>query len=414
MRDRLAFKVGVATFLMTIAIGSLVIWKSGIIFRASGYALFGEFQSINGLLNGAQVRYRGYKVGKVANVMPDPKNIMVKFYVKSEVNVPEDSYLRVVFDGLIGEKYIDIRPNPDSKKMLPPGSVIKGYATSSLADFVDVGTKNLENTKMILETIKNIMTDNSVGGTINSMFTQINKITQDLGGIVKEIRLFSETDALKEILVGFKQATETLNKMTDDLSENFLNKDTAKNMNAILENLAEFTEDLKGALKDTDVDSTSTKNRQSQVQLKSPIKFVKSLSRLKIKPEINFQYWTQDNLATYLGNLDFFINDYYIRASIGDRLGESQLLNFQYGNYLSRDFRVRMGLFYTNPGVGFDYQILDKLNISLDAYNLNELELDILGRYHLFPETLDILVGLRKNQKDSAYNNISLGVSYKP
>ena len=97
-------KVGFVSFLMLSMIGALMMWQSTLLMRASGYELKGEFQNINGLLNGAEVRYRGFKVGRVSKVSPGPKKILVSFYVKDDIEVPQGSELRVIFDGLIGEK----------------------------------------------------------------------------------------------------------------------------------------------------------------------------------------------------------------------------------------------------------------------------------------------------------------------
>ena len=167
MSDRTAFKVGIFSFFMAILIALLMIWKSGIFIRASGYELLGEFKNINGLLNGAAVRYRGYKVGKVTKFAAGTKLITVHYFVKSGVEIPVGSTLRIVFDGLIGEKYIDIQPNQETDELVKKGARLQGHATSSLADFVDVGTQNLEHTKAILKTMRDVLTNEDVFGSMN-------------------------------------------------------------------------------------------------------------------------------------------------------------------------------------------------------------------------------------------------------
>jgi len=74
------FKVGIFSILMVVVITSLLIWKSGILIKATGYNLIGEFEHVNGLLNGAAVSYRGYKVGTVSKVIPGPKSIKVTYF----------------------------------------------------------------------------------------------------------------------------------------------------------------------------------------------------------------------------------------------------------------------------------------------------------------------------------------------
>ena len=113
--DKHAFRVGLISFVMCLMIATLLIWISGIFLRAGGYELKGRFSTVNGLLPGDDVRYRGYKVGRVFSIKPSPDHIEVSFRVRQGTNIPKNSKLRVLFDGLIGEKYMGVIPNTNEK-----------------------------------------------------------------------------------------------------------------------------------------------------------------------------------------------------------------------------------------------------------------------------------------------------------
>ena len=112
MQDRTAFKVGVATVLMVLSISGLLIWKSGIFLKATGYKLTGQFDNVSGLLVGAEVRYRGYKVGKVFNVLPDEKQVLVHFWVQNGVHIPRQSVARVVLTGWLARNLSRLNHSP--------------------------------------------------------------------------------------------------------------------------------------------------------------------------------------------------------------------------------------------------------------------------------------------------------------
>jgi ABC-type transporter Mla subunit MlaD len=403
-----AFKVGVISGIMIILIAMLLIWKSGIFLRAAGYELIGEFPGINGLLKGAEVRYRGFKVGKVAKVFPGPKNIKVNFWIKSGVKVPDGSMLRVVFDGLIGEKYIDIRPNTDTKVMLKSGGVMQGYATSSLADFVDVGTQNLEHTKAILASLREVLTDGDVSLALKNMMLSLEKITDDVSHTVKSMNQYAQNQNFSEIIESLSSTAKSMNKIMDGIETNILNDKTANNINTLIENLTVFSTDLKTLLSAED-----TGNKKSS----GTASVVRSLANLEVKPAVGIEYFRIQKEAYYFADINFDFKKYFLKFGIGDRLGSSEFLNLQLGGrFKSLPLTTRLGLFYTKPGVGLDYQLLPELGISLEAYNLNKLELEFISRYSLHKD-VDLLFGVRRNKEadmDNVYDNVSLGVSYKP
>jgi hypothetical protein len=408
MDDKSALKVGITSIILIVLIAVLLIWKSGIFIRATGYELVGKFENINGLLTGAEVRYRGFKVGTVASVDPKPGDIRVYFWVKANIEVPEGSYLRVVFDGLIGEKYLDIRPDPKGKVILKPGSVLEGYATSSLADFVDVGTRNLEDTKAILESMRDVFTSQDVMNSLKSVVISTDKITYSINTLLQEMNKLASSGEINRIVTSLREVTDSLSTMTNQIQENILTEDTGNNINEIIYNLKIFTERLNDILPGAENDgAVSTRNASS------PGKIIQDLRALKVKPQFELRYSTLNKLANYDALVDFKFRSSFIRAGIGDRLGTTQLLNIQQGFILSKSFTTRVGLINTEPGLGLDLKPFEKLCLSLEAYNLNNMQLDILSRYNVM-KYFDLLFDLRKDAASNSYSNFLFGVSYHP
>ena len=115
VNPKTAAKVGIFSFFVLLLIAFLIVWQSSIFLRASGNNFTGVFEGINGLLEGAPVRYRGFKVGYVAKIIPEIEDIKVEFWVNSDLKIPEGSTLKIAFDGLIGEKYLEIVANTKSR-----------------------------------------------------------------------------------------------------------------------------------------------------------------------------------------------------------------------------------------------------------------------------------------------------------
>lgn len=74
------------------------------------YTLTAKFNRIDGVSPGTDVRMAGVKVGSVNDVKLDPKTYkaVVSFTMPKGVQVPDDSTVQVVSDGLLGGAYLGI------------------------------------------------------------------------------------------------------------------------------------------------------------------------------------------------------------------------------------------------------------------------------------------------------------------
>lgn len=187
MKMTVLSKVGLTAMIALIVLALIVSWKSEIFLVRTGYQLIGSFQSIEGLTIGSEVRYRGFNIGKVMDIDPTPKDIKVYSRVQKKINLPADSQLRVSFDGLVGLKYLDVRPGTSSK-MYKEGDVLYGISTSGIVDFIDIGAQNLQETKAILENVRAIIEDPKLQMAFKNAVFTADKVTEDIRRLTEEIR----------------------------------------------------------------------------------------------------------------------------------------------------------------------------------------------------------------------------------
>jgi phospholipid/cholesterol/gamma-HCH transport system substrate-binding protein len=74
------------------------------------YQLTANFNRIDGISTGSDVRMAGVKVGTVSAISLDPENYkaVVTFTMKKGIKVPDDSTAQVLSDGLLGGAYLGI------------------------------------------------------------------------------------------------------------------------------------------------------------------------------------------------------------------------------------------------------------------------------------------------------------------
>lgn len=91
----------------------------------SGYRLNAEFDRVDGLTIGSDVRISGIKVGVVLDEVLDPDNYLarVSFSVDSNVRLPDDSSVKITTSGLFGGSYLSIQPG-GSDEILADGDTM--------------------------------------------------------------------------------------------------------------------------------------------------------------------------------------------------------------------------------------------------------------------------------------------------
>ena len=90
-----------------------------------GYDINARFLKVGGLNVGSDVRINGIKFGTVIAQNLDPEDYVadVKLSISSNIQLPKDSVVSIVSDGLVGNKFIKIEPGK-SKEFLQNGDTV--------------------------------------------------------------------------------------------------------------------------------------------------------------------------------------------------------------------------------------------------------------------------------------------------
>jgi phospholipid/cholesterol/gamma-HCH transport system substrate-binding protein len=91
-----------------------------------GYQVTAQFDRIDGIRDGSDVRIAGVKVGSVIGDKLDPKTFLatVRMSIAPEYKLPEDTVAEIVSSSLLGDKYMSLVPG-GSEKIIQPGGRIK-------------------------------------------------------------------------------------------------------------------------------------------------------------------------------------------------------------------------------------------------------------------------------------------------
>jgi len=115
-----------AVVLVAAALFLLFAYQTSQLRAVSGYEVTANFERIDGIRQGGDVRMSGIKIGSVVSERLDPKTYLatVRMSIDPAIQLPDDTVAAILSAGLLGDKYMSLVPG-GSDKMIPPGGRIK-------------------------------------------------------------------------------------------------------------------------------------------------------------------------------------------------------------------------------------------------------------------------------------------------
>ncbi len=92
----------------------------------AGYTVTADFDSVDGLTVGSDVRMSGIKIGTVTSQELDPNTYLarVAMAIDPKVQLPDDSSIKITAEGLLGGNYLSIEPG-GSEDLIADGGRIQ-------------------------------------------------------------------------------------------------------------------------------------------------------------------------------------------------------------------------------------------------------------------------------------------------
>lgn len=153
------------------------LWEKKVGYRAI-------FKNIGGLKEGSEVRLAGYTVGNVKKITIDPQGqLIVTFEVigKYSSRVRGDSKATIGYQGLLGDKTLDLTAGTPDQPEVPPDGLVASVEPLDLTEMLTKAQPALENVQKILNNLA------SISDSLTKPNSGFNKSMEELRQIVSKI-----------------------------------------------------------------------------------------------------------------------------------------------------------------------------------------------------------------------------------
>ncbi|RAP32417.1 hypothetical protein DID76_00405 [Candidatus Marinamargulisbacteria bacterium SCGC AG-414-C22] len=412
--------VGFFIVVVLLTTSLFMFWQSNITRRFTGYTIVGRFEEIAGLIRGSEIRYRGFRVGNVKKITPFPQYIDVEFWINGDIDITKGSQIKIMFDGLVGENYLSIVPNLDSRELIDDNDILYGRSASDLAHFIDLGRDNLVHTEIIFKTIADLVSDVQLNNDIREIFSNINKITNDTASVMEttkgynfddiisnltiltnsmrdmsaDLKALNIDESVQQILLDADQISSRFSNLSAELN-NLVNKDNIRKVTHTLENLEQASAGLNSMF------GSAQKNSSS---------ILKTVLNSSLSNETGIFYNLDQSDAYYDSVFYTRLHKFSIIAGLNNRQGSAKLDQIQQGYDLTDRITTRVGVYQHAAAIGIDYKILNKSSIHLDLYDFENSLFEVSVEFPLI-DKLNMSLDYYKSLLED--NNFNLGIKYK-
>jgi len=253
--------VGLVSAILTIGLAVFVVWLAGSGLNQS-YDLYDiVFQGpVRGLAQGGEVHFNGIKVGEVSKISLDPRDpryVIARAKVTSDVPIRQDSYATLEPQGITGVNYVQITAGTASKPLLkdtvPAGQVPRMKSQKdALSDLLAGGGFVVQRTVEVLDRVNRVFSDENIK-TLSATMSDVQAVTAELRerkAVIADAQktLQSAGEAAQQI----RDLAKSSNGLVNGDAKRTMAKlgDAAGQIEAAAKNLSGMVDKLKGPTAD--------------------------------------------------------------------------------------------------------------------------------------------------------------------
>ncbi len=235
------FSVGITILFSIIFLGYIIIrlgeWKLD-----KGFQFYSIFDFANGIIKDGPVMVSGVKLGRVNKIefvnTENKTRVRLHIILEQKVKIKKNARIYINQAGFMGEKYIEIDPGTPDAPDIIENEILNGQEPIKVEEIISNVGDVIKGVKNTIDGINGIIVEKKVR-------EQISGAISDLGKSLKNVSTIIESNKSK-INVGVSSFGESLDNIKkSSVNLNKILEDSKNNISGLLENVNNFSKDLK-------------------------------------------------------------------------------------------------------------------------------------------------------------------------
>ncbi len=231
-----------------------------------------QFESVSGLKTGSSVRLNGIVVGKVDGVDIEASNkVLVTMTLEKGIQkfVKKDSKVTIGSDGLVGNKVIDITPGTPGTPEIQNGEMLASIKPVEVADIMNSLKESSDNASEITKDLSEITSKVNLGqGTLgqlvnnDTLYRSIDTTFRSFANYSGQLNLvFSKvTNTVDNVSGDLDLLTKQINKITVDIGEIVRKMNSSESIVGTLLTDTVFANNLKSLMQNANMTTKNLEN----------------------------------------------------------------------------------------------------------------------------------------------------------
>jgi phospholipid/cholesterol/gamma-HCH transport system substrate-binding protein len=219
------------------------------------FEVYAEFADLNGLIKGAKVQVAGSGAGEVTDILvpgsPDaPFRIRLRIEERFHSMVRADSIVIIATEGVIGDKFVQIRPGSAQVAEAVPGSTLPSKVGLDISQMIEKSAGLLDETSNTI-----ITTSQKLNGTLDAATTTVRNANDLIVGLKEGkgtagmlLRDEATATRIRQTVASIQDTADSLNhtaKTADALVSDLNNRQLGQKADELLSSAHDATENVR-------------------------------------------------------------------------------------------------------------------------------------------------------------------------
>ncbi|VAX26715.1 hypothetical protein MNBD_NITROSPIRAE02-1586 [hydrothermal vent metagenome] len=208
--------------------------------RKEGYPVYVYFSNVSGLDEKTKIKVAGVDAGVIEKIILERNRVKLRLRIYPEIRLYRDAVASIKTSGLLGDKYLEIKPGMDQVELKEGETIQKVHEPVDIDDMIYKLAGISDSIQSLTDNINDVFGTEETKNALKKTAANLEHLTGNLNSAITD-----NDRRLKETLEGINTLTASINKLVEDNSNEIT--DTVSNLKELSAEAPEMIKELNAA-----------------------------------------------------------------------------------------------------------------------------------------------------------------------